>query len=387
MMNIYNKIVYVAVLSTVLITNPLYSITSFDSADHRGDYDSSNYIGRLGQRGLLTEDIVKEWLNQTAIFSEDEKKDLTVTVPSKRGGKRAEKIFFVQTQSAKWVLKTWSDDGMGRPIKDYAFFTYQASKAPFLKSFQEDPDLPYLTADIWSGIYKDQSNKDHYVHLMPCAQGIPLDEYLKKGEVSSETWLPLAERLGEVFGKAHATTALNVSENIEKMETKFVFGDPHPENVFISFPASQKPRISLIDLEHVGMNVIEKLPPYMIKPTPRTDIGTIMRHYLFSDGFVIKNAGRNKDLAILLHATFADSYAKAFGENEGVVRKALMTYFSDHAKQTYRSMKEFQCFLPKDETVHTLYPRLYPVESILSHLEDLSQKLKVDFTLSAKDFD
>lgn len=208
-------------LSLFIFTQPtsqLLAFYSFDDEDKRGKLSPESYQTKLKDGGKLTEEVVQEWLTSTFVLSSPEKQGLKVKeIFDDEGGCTAQ-LFSIFTCERNLFLKVWdfskcvrtsifeNEDGDVFDDAVRAKDTYSVKKTDFAPLFQNSTDFPKLAVDEWAGFYKDLKNNRHYMNLMMYAKGISLDSYLKDANESKR--LPVIEKLGTVFGNAHAKTLI-----------------------------------------------------------------------------------------------------------------------------------------------------------------------------------
>lgn len=360
---------------TFLFYSPLLGFSSFDEEDQRGNYAASHYTSRLENGTGLTTEIIEEWLKKTSIFNEVEKENISASIPKIQDGTQSEQVFFVKSKTQEWVIKVWAPGLFNSEhTENKARNTHAVKTAEYLSLFNNDVNYLSLTADIWGGFYVDKMGNRHYLHLMPKAQGIQLNEYLT--ELDNEKRLLLTKRIGEVFGKAHAyKNTLKDEDNIsfQKPWALFVHGDPKPANTFIDF-SSSPPKITLIDLDGVGVNLREQ-PMWQGKYSPSSDIGTLLTHYT---GAARNLAWEEDTHKINRISAFITSYSEKFGKLKNAISRALFVICGKDIYEGYNQYLPYQKFITDSTPPSASYVRLLSSEKVVESLKNLAKKLELE---------
>ena len=210
-------------------------------------------------KSKLTTEIIKDWIKQNNILSNINLESLKIEPAEIKEAGFTKDLFFIEATTFdhhinKYALKVYASNGSDNKS---SLSCLRLSKSNILDSFKDDPLLPILSIDIWTGYYIDESNVKNYLSLMPKASGMLLSEYLMVNADNKSKILEASKRVVEAYGRAHA---LHLDEKTMKDNkwgswySKFAHGDSKPGNIFIQEREGKPSTITLIDLEGAANN-------------------------------------------------------------------------------------------------------------------------------------
>jgi Ser/Thr protein kinase RdoA (MazF antagonist) len=205
---------------------PSQAFTHLDENNKDSNWGSSEYSHLLDEKGLLTPEVIKKWIEKCQPVKMDAE---NLKVTSQSTSRWSQQIFFIEDHESQYVLKVYPNENG----KQEAQNTYNLSQNKLLNAFNADIDFPKLTLDVWTGSYETQKKEKYFISLMPKAQGISLSQHLIDEKDNEENILKIISIMGKLIGKAN--------------ENGFFHGDLHFDNIIVQNDENNNLSVTLID--------------------------------------------------------------------------------------------------------------------------------------------